>query len=95
MSRPDIRNVTVFAPADVHSLEISGIMDALHEANRYGGRSLYDVCVVAESSEPIRCASGLQIVPDRTIYNTSSPCDTFVVTGSYGVPATPSEPVVG
>ena len=94
MSWSDIRNVIIFAPADVHSLEISGIMDAFHEANRYGGGSLYDVCVVAESLEPIRCASGLRIVPDRTIHDGVSPCDTLVVTGSYGIPNAPSESVV-
>lgn len=94
MSRPGVRNVTIFAPADVHSLEISGVMDALHEANRHQGHALYEMCVVAETQEPIRCASGLRILPDRTIHDALVASDTFVVTGTYGVPATPNEAVL-
>lgn len=94
MSRPASRIVTLFAPRDVHSLEISGVMDAFHEANRQHGAALYDLRVVAETLAPVRCASGLQILPDRSIHDASPPSDTFIVTGSYGVPATPAEPVM-
>jgi transcriptional regulator GlxA family with amidase domain len=94
MSRPDTRNVTIFAPADVHSLEISGVMDAFHEANRHYGHTLYELCVVAETQDPIRCASGLRIVPDHTIDDAPAALDTLVVTGSYGVPKTPGAAVL-
>lgn len=94
MSGPGVRNVTIFAPADVHSLEISGVMDAFHEANCRRGQTLYALCVVAEAAEPIRCASGLRIVPDRTIDRGLATSDTFVVTGTYGVPAPASEAVL-
>jgi transcriptional regulator GlxA family with amidase domain len=93
MSNPRTRGVILFAPVDVHSLEISGVMDAFHEANRQHGATLYDVCVAAESAEAIRCASGLRIMPDRTIEDAPAACDTFIVTGSYGVPGPPSEAV--
>lgn len=86
--------VTIFAPADVHSLEISGIMDAFHEANRKSGRLLYRTSVIAESLGPIRCASGLLIVPEGAIDDATAASDTFIVTGSYGVPEIPSDRVL-
>ncbi|HEV7328482.1 MAG TPA: GlxA family transcriptional regulator [Bosea sp. (in: a-proteobacteria)] len=94
MPRSGVRYVTIFAPANVHSLEISGVMDAFHEANRHHGDVLYDVCVVSENEEPIRCASGLRIVPDRTIRDALAVSDTFVVTGTYGAPVTPDGAVL-
>lgn len=94
MALSNARSVTIFAPADVHSLEISAVMDTFFEANRRQGDALYEVCVVAETDQPIRCASGLRIVPDRTIRDALAVSDTFVVTGSYGVPSRPSEAVL-
>jgi transcriptional regulator GlxA family with amidase domain len=78
--------VTMFAPNDVHSLEIS-VMDALCEANRNAGQPLYELCVVAETKDPIRYAPGLLIVPDWAIGDFSPMPDTFVVGGSYSLPA--------
>lgn len=86
MARSLTRNVTIFAPTDVHSLEISGVMDAFHEANSKLGEALYDLCVVGQDKDLIRCASGLRIVPDRTIGDAPAKSDAFVVSGSYGVP---------
>ncbi|MBB4050195.1 transcriptional regulator GlxA family with amidase domain [Sphingomonas zeae] len=94
MSRPSSHHVTMFAPADLHSLEISGVMDAFHEANRQSGQPLYDLCVVAETCEPIRCASGVRIVPDCTIDDAPAAADTVFITGSYGIPETPSDRVL-
>ncbi len=90
MSRSPTRKVTMFAPDDVHSLEISGVMDAFYEANRNAGQLLYELCLVAETKDPIRCASGLRIMPDRAIGEAVPAPDTFVVAGSYGVPDRPS-----
>lgn len=94
MSRSPTRNVTIFAPYDVHSLEISGAMDAFYEANRNAGQPLYELCVAAETKGPIRCASGLRIMPDRAIGEALPAPDTFVVAGSYGVPDRPSAVVL-
>lgn len=94
MSGPTTRHVTIFAPRDVHSLEISGVMDAFYEANRQSGQMLYVVSVVSETEAPICCASGLRIMPDRTIDEAPASLDTFVITGSYGVPETPSKAVL-
>jgi len=94
MSRFRTRNVTMFAPTDVHSLEISGVMDAFHEANFHQGEPLYDLRVVAETADPIRCASGLRIVPDGTIHDATAVADTFIVAGSYGVPERCNEAVL-
>jgi len=73
MSSGDVPSITIFAPADVHSLEISGFMDAFHEANAAGAVPSYSLCVVAEGEDAIRCASGLRIVRDRTILGSSDP----------------------
>jgi transcriptional regulator GlxA family with amidase domain len=94
MSQFHSRSVILFAPVDVHSLEIAGLMDVFHEANRKGSQALYDLSVIAETNEPIRCASGLRIIPDRTVGDGPAHADTFIVTGSYGVPQRPSELVL-
>ena len=94
MSQDNVLRVTIFAPADVHSLEISGVMDAFHEANRAGALPSYAVCVVAEDERAIHCASGLRIIPDRTIASERETTDTLMVAGSYGVPERPSDEVL-
>jgi len=76
--------VIIFAPQDMHSLEISGAMDVFAEANFRRQQPYYEVAVVAERPGPIRCASGLRIMPDRAITESDSPLDTLIVAGSYG-----------
>jgi transcriptional regulator GlxA family with amidase domain len=86
--------VTIYAPEDVHALEIASIRDALFEANqrmRSGDR--YEVRLVAERAEPLRCASGLLLMPDSGIGEDIGAPDTLIVVGAYGVPTLPVEAV--
>jgi len=89
------RKVVVFAPSDVHGLEIASVMDVFNEANAQAGfSSLYTMTFVAERRQRIRCASGLQIVPDLSIDDPAPEADTLMVAGSYGVPGPPSQAVI-
>jgi transcriptional regulator GlxA family with amidase domain len=89
------RNVVVFAPTDVHALEIASVMDVFNEANVQAGPTmLYTMTFVAERREIIRCSSGLRIVPDLSIDDPAPDADTLVVAGSYGVPGAPSDAVI-
>jgi transcriptional regulator GlxA family with amidase domain len=87
--------ITIFAPANVHLLEVAGIKDALFEANckaRTG--PLYRVRLVTEEGTPIASASGVTFLPDAGIAQAIEPSDTLIVVGPYGQPKPPSE-VVG
>ena len=89
------RNVVLFAPSDVHALEIACVMDVFNEANtQAGSAALYTMKLVAERRDIIRCASGLRLIPDLSIDDPAPDADTLVVAGSYGLPSTPSEAVV-
>ena len=87
--------VALVAPVGAHSLEIAGPSDVFEEANRQcaTGRA-YEVRVISEGPGPITAASGLRILPDRTIHDPDEPIDTLVVVGPYGIPAPPSRALV-
>lgn len=86
--------ITIFAPPNVHLLEIAGLRDAFFEANcKMEGGDPYQVEVVTEEHVPLRTASGGIIVPDRSIAEQAPPPDTLIVTGPYGTPAPPSDEV--
>lgn len=89
------KDVVIFAPADVHALEIASVMDVFNEANALAGsRTLYTMTFVAERRDTIRCASGLRVVPDISIDDPAPDADTLIVAGSYEVPHAPSDAVV-
>jgi transcriptional regulator GlxA family with amidase domain len=89
------RNIVIFAPADVHAMEIASVMDVFNEANaQVESTTVYTMTVVAERRDVIRCASGLRIVPDLSIADPAPEADTLLVAGSYGVPGAPSDSVV-
>lgn len=86
--------ITIFAPGNVHLLELAGLRDALFEANcKIGAEPYYRVRLVTERGLPEASASGMKFLPDAGIRDAHQPCDTFIVTGPYGVPASPSEEV--
>lgn len=86
--------ITLFAPPDVHLLEIAGVRDALFEANeKVRSAPPYRVRLVTEDGSPMRSASGITFVPDAGIADATEPSDTLIVVGPYGVPAPPSERV--
>jgi transcriptional regulator GlxA family with amidase domain len=86
--------ITIFAPNNVHLLEIAGVRDALFEANCkiQSGRP-YSVRLVTEQGTPTESASGLVFVPDAGVADAPQACDTLIVLGPNGVPNRPSEDV--
>lgn len=86
--------IVIFVPADVHSLELAGLMDVFAEANARLGKIFYDVAVVAEDDRMIRCASGLRVLPDCAFDMYPSTPDTLLVAGSVGVPHGPGRQVI-
>jgi transcriptional regulator GlxA family with amidase domain len=86
--------VTIFAPSNVHLLEIAGVRDALFEANcRSRAAQPYRVRLVTEQGTPAQTASGVTFIPDAGVRDATQPGDTLVVLGPYGVPDRPSETV--
>jgi transcriptional regulator GlxA family with amidase domain len=94
MSNDSPREIVIFAPGDVHALEIASVMDVFNEANTQSKSDLYAMTVVAEQRDPILCASGLRIVPDRSINDPLPQTDTLLVAGSYGPPKETSAAVI-
>jgi transcriptional regulator GlxA family with amidase domain len=87
--------VTIFAPSNVHLLEVVGVRDALFEANsRIATGPSYRIQIVTERGTPEVCASGMRYLPDASIRDAAPSCDTLVITGPYGIPAPVSDEVV-
>lgn len=87
-------HIVVFVPSNVHSLELAGLMDVFAEANDRAGETFYEVTIVAENDGPIRCGSGLRVLPDLTYLASQDGPDTLLVAGSVGVPHEPGRGVV-
>lgn len=87
--------VTLFAPGNVHLLEVAGIQDALFEANcKAQSQHPYLVRLVTEQGILMKSASGLMFAPDAGIAQATQPSDTLIVVGPSGMPRPPSGPVV-
>jgi transcriptional regulator GlxA family with amidase domain len=83
---------TIFAPLNVHLLEVAGVCDALFEANiKLESGSPYRVRVVTEDGLPAGSASGVKFVPDASIGQAIECCDTLIVVGPHGEPVPPTE----
>lgn len=88
--------VTIFAPANVHLLELAGIRDALFEANcKIQSGDIYRMRLVTEHGTPTASASGIMFMPDSGIRDVTEPCDTLIVLGPFGLPSQPSAEVAG
>jgi len=86
--------ITIFAPSNVHLLEIAGLQDALFEANcKIASGPHYRIKLVTERGGPEQSASGITYVPDASIGDEAEPCDTLIVAGPYGFPTPPSDAV--
>lgn len=86
--------VVIFAPSNVHALELAGLTDVFAEANARTAESFYDVMIVAEEDCAIRCGSGVRILPDSTYVKILTGPDTLLVAGSVGVPNEPGAAVI-
>jgi len=86
--------ITIFAPSNVHLLEVAGVRDALFEANcKAPSGQAYRVRLVTEQGTPTKSASGVIFVPDEGMREATQPSDTLIVVGPYGVPDRPNEKV--
>jgi transcriptional regulator GlxA family with amidase domain len=86
--------VTLFAPANVHLLEIAGVRDALFEANcRIQSGQPYRIRLVTEQGTIAQSASGVTFVPDAGVAEATQPSDTLIILGPYGLPE-PQSPAV-
>lgn len=86
--------ITIYAPSNVHMLEVGGVRDALFEANcKMRSGQPYRIRLVTEQGTPAKSASGSTFIPDAGVANATEPSDTLIVAGPYGVPAPPSENV--
>ena len=84
--------ITIFAPRNVHLLEIAGVRDALFEANcKIAPGQHYRVQLVTEDGALTESASGVRFLPDAAVNEASRPCDTLIVVGPYGAPRPPSD----
>jgi len=84
--------ITIFAPNNVHLLEIAGVRDALFEANcKMSSGQHYRVQLVTEDGALTESASGVRYLPDAAMNEASGPSDTLIVVGPYGAPRAPSE----
>lgn len=86
--------IVIFVPANVHALEVAGLTDVFAEANARVGEQLYEVAIVAEDDHPVRCGSGLTLLPDSAFSAIASGVDTLLVAGSVGVPTSPGSAVI-
>lgn len=79
--------ITIFAPANVHLLEIAGLRDALFEANcKMQSGQPYRVRLVTERGTPVESASGVRYIPDMSMAEATQPSDTLIVAGPHGAP---------
>ncbi len=86
--------ITIFAPSNVHLLEVAGVRDALFEANcRMQSGSPYRIRLVTEHGTPAESASGVKFMPDAGVRDATDPSDTLIVVGPYGVPDRQTEEV--
>lgn len=86
--------ITIFAPGNVHLLEIAGLRDAFFEANcKIGPSQPYRVQLVTERGVAEESASGVKYIPDAGIHDAATPCDTLIVVGPYAVPIQPNDTV--
>lgn len=78
------RRVVLVAFPGVQSLDLTGPLEVFSTAARVRPAA-YRVEVVAGSAGPIRCWSGLVIVPDLALAGCGGPIDTLLIAGGEGV----------
>jgi transcriptional regulator GlxA family with amidase domain len=87
--------IVIFVPTNVHSLELAGLMDVFAEANARAAETFYEVVIAAEDeTHPIRCGSGMKVLPDLGYAAVPVGPDTLLVAGSVGVPNAPAWAVI-
>ena len=84
--------ITIVALPDAHAIEIAGLRDTFNEAKlSSNNEALYQTHIVCEQDGPLRCSSGLRLLPDATIDDGApGPIDTMIVVGGAFDPPAPS-----
>ena len=85
----DARTVVLVAFDGVQLLDLAGPMDVFSAATLLGADPPYELVVTSPSGTPVRSASGVQLVPDRSVADvtrdTNTSYDTLMVLGGDGV----------
>ncbi|MEV6312430.1 GlxA family transcriptional regulator [Streptomyces sp. NPDC051840] len=76
------RSVCVVLFDGVQSLDVSGPMEVFAGASRFPGVS-YDLRTASLDGAPVRCSSGLKLVPDGALTDATAP-DLLLVPGGHG-----------
>jgi transcriptional regulator GlxA family with amidase domain len=93
--RSFIVQVLLFIHPGLHMLELTGIRDALFEANqRLPPERQYDTRIVAAEPGVMRSGSGLCVLTDHGIADAPGPADTLIVVGTHEIPEPAPEPVL-
>lgn len=80
--------VGIVAPAGSQTLDIVGPADAFTEAGKIPGNPVrYAISLLGTAPGPITASSGLRLMPDRLIGETSELFDTLLVAGSPDIEA--------
>lgn len=86
--------ITIYAPSNVHLLEIAGLRDAFFEANcKLMPMQPYQVRLITADGAPTQSASGVRFLPDGGVRDALEPSDTLIVVGPNGVPQVPDDEV--
>jgi transcriptional regulator GlxA family with amidase domain len=83
------RRVAIVVYPGVQSLDVTGPLEVfagasqLIEATARGERG-YEISILSTDGAPLRCSSGLTLVPDARLADASSRLDTLIVAGGNG-----------
>jgi len=84
----DSRRVVILVFEGMQALDATGPSEVLSLASCSAGQGTgsrgYTVELVSPVPGPVRTSSGLQLIPDRTIAESTSPIDTLIVVGGLG-----------
>jgi transcriptional regulator GlxA family with amidase domain len=84
IDRMDERTVVIVVFPGLQGLDLVGPVEVLAAANKAAGRPAYRTIVAALDASPLATASGLGIVPDRSLSDVRGPIDTLIVVGGDG-----------
>jgi len=81
---PAPRSVVIVTFDRAQALDFTGPHEVFAIADRLAGGGRYAVSLVAPTAAPVRCTSGLRVVPDRAVDALRGPIDTLIVAGGEG-----------
>lgn len=84
---PAPRSIVVATFDRAQALDFTGPHEVFSIADRLAGGGRYTVELVAPTTGPVRCTSGLRVLPDRAADAVRGPIDTLIVSGGDGTRA--------